>query len=201
MVADSDPKNNSNFKTYEVSATKRLANNWQLISSYSATRRHVPFAPGSQVNPNTEININDDTWIWIGKVAGSYVFPKGIVSGASYNIRNGDRLARQVLLRPPAGVSASVTQLVVNAAPVGSFNLDNVGLLDLRVAKRFRLGQSQTFELRLDCFNALNANPVTSVVVRAGPTFGNATASESGGQNGTGLTPPRVFQIEGHYSF
>jgi len=201
MVADSDPKNNSNFKTLEVSATKRLANNWQLISSYSATRRHVPFAPGSQVNPNTEINIADDTWIWIGKLAGSYVFPKGIVSGASYSIRNGDRLARQVLLRPPAGVSASVTQLVVNAAPIGSLSLDNVGLLDLRVAKRFRLGQSQAFELRLDCFNALNANPVTSVVVRAGPTFGNATASESGGQNGTGLTPPRVFQIEGHFSF
>ena len=135
----------------------------------------------------------------IGKVAGSYVFPKGIVSGFSYNIRNGDRLARQVLLRAPSG--SSIATLVVNAAPVGTLNLDNVALLDLRAAKRFPLGQGRTFELRLDCFNALNANPVTSIVNRSGATFGNATASESGGQNGTGLTPPRVFQVEGHFSF
>ncbi len=199
MVADADPKNNSNFKTMEFSATKRLANNWQLLSSYSVTKRHIPFTPGSQLNPNTEINIVDDTWIWIGKVAGSYVFPKGIVSGFSYSIRNGDRLARQVLLRAPSG--SSIATLVVNAAPIGSLNLDNVALLDLRAAKRFPLGHGRTFELRLDCFNALNANPVTSIVNRSGATFGNATASESGGQNGTGLTPPRVFQVEGHFSF
>jgi hypothetical protein len=197
MVADADPKNNSNFKTIEFAATRRLANNWQLLGSYSATKRHIPFAPGSQVNPNTEINVADDTWVWIGKAAGSYVFPKGIVGGFSYNVRNGDRLARQVLLRG----GGSVSTLVVNADPIGSLNLDTVSLLDLRVAKRFALGQSRAFEVRLDCFNALNANPVTSIVVRAGSTFGNATASAGGGQNGTGLTPPRIFQVEGHFSF
>ena len=90
---------------------------------------------------------------------------------------------------------------VVNAEPIGSFSLENVGLLDLRAAKRFTLGSGRSLELRLDCFNVMNVNPVTSVVVRSGPTFGNATASESGGQNGTGLTPPRIFQIETRFSF
>jgi hypothetical protein len=47
----------------------------------------------------------------------------------------------------------------------------------------------------------MNVNPVTSIVVRSGATFGNATASENGGQNGTGLTPPRIFQLEWRYTF
>jgi hypothetical protein len=89
----------------------------------------------------------------------------------------------------------------VNADPIGSLSLDTVALLDLRASKHFKLGQSRVLEVRLDCFNALNADPVTSIVVRAGPTFGNATASAGLGQNGTGLTPPRVFQLGGRISF
>jgi hypothetical protein len=119
------------------------------------------------------------------------------MSGASYSIRNGNRLARQVLLRG----GSSITTFVVNAEPVGSLSLENIGLLDLRVAKRFGLGLGRSLELRLDCFNAMNVNPVTSIVTRAGPTFGNATASADGGQNGTGLTPPRIFQIETRFTF
>jgi hypothetical protein len=121
------------------------------------------------------------------------------MSGASYSIRNGARLARQVQIQAPAG--ASITNLVVNAEPIGSLSLENIGLLDLRVAKRFGLGLGRNLELRLDCFNVMNVNPVTSVVVRAGSTFGNATASADGGQNGTGLTPPRIFQFETRFTF
>ena len=132
-------------------------------------------------------------------MSGSYTFPKGILAGANYSIRNGSRLARQVQIIAPAG--ASITNLVVNAEPIGSLSLENIGLLDLRVAKRFGLGAGRSFELRLDCFNMMNVNPVTSIVTRAGPTFGNATASADGGQNGTGLTPPRIFQIETRFTF
>ena len=109
------------------------------------------------------------------------------------------RLARQVQIIAPAG--SSIANFVVNAEPIGSLSLENVGLLDLRVAKRFALGQGRNVELRLDCFNVTNVNPVTSIVTRAGTTFGNATASADGGQNGTGLTPPRIFQIETRFTF
>jgi hypothetical protein len=196
-IVNDDPKNNSTFKTIEFAATRRLSGGWQLLGSYSATKRHIPFVEGSALNPNAEINVADNTWTWIGKLSGSYTFPKGIMSGASYSIRNGSRLARQVLLRG----GGSIATLVVNAEPIGSLNLENVGLLDLRIAKRFGIGLGRTLELRLDCFNAMNVNPVTSIVTRAGSTFGNATASESGGQNGTGLTPPRIFQIETRFTF
>jgi hypothetical protein len=198
-LVNDDPKNNSTFKTYEFAATRRLSDGWQLLASYSATKLDVPFNDGSALTPNAEINVANRTWSWIGKLSGSYTFPMDVLAGASYSVRNGARLARQVLVRAPAG--ASIPTLVVNAEPIGSLSLENVGLLDLRVARRFRLGQSRSVELRLDCFNALNVNPVTSIVTRAGPTFGNATASESGGQNGTGLTPPRIFQMETSFTF
>jgi hypothetical protein len=188
-------KYNESYKTIEFAATKRLANNWQLMGSYSATKINNP--GGSPANPNTEINTGNHTWTWIGKLSGSYVFPKDIVTGFSYNLRNGARLARQVQLRG----GRSITNIVVNAEPVGSLNLENHGLLDVRVAKRFRLQGGHAFELRLDCFNFLNADPVTSIVTRSGSSFGNATASAGGGQNGTGLTPARIFQFEVDYSF
>jgi hypothetical protein len=196
-LVNDDPKNNSTFRTIEFAATKRLADGWQFMGSYSATKKNIPFVELSALNPNTEINTADKTWTWIGKLSGSYVFPMDIIGGVSYSIRNGARLARQVQIFG----GGSITNLVVNAEPIGSLSLENVGLLDLRAAKRIQLGSGRAFEIRLDCFNALNANPVTSIVVRSGPTFGNATASESGGQNGTGLTPPRIFQLEGRFTF
>ena len=199
-IVNDDPKNDSTYKTIEFAATRRLSSGWQLLGSYSATKRNVPFVDGSALTPNAEINVADNTWTWIGKVSGSYTFPKGILGGASYSIRNGARLARQVQIVAPAG-TASIANFVVNAEPIGSLSLENVGLLDLRVAKRFGLGLGRTLELRLDCFNVMNVNPVTSIVTRAGPTFGNATASADGGQNGTGLTPPRIFQIETRFTF
>ena len=52
----------------------------------------------------------------------------------------------------------------MNAEPIGSFSLEDVALLDLRVAKRFGLGSRSDLELRLDCFNVMNVNPVTSIV-------------------------------------
>ena len=199
-LVNDDPKNDSTYKTIEVAATRRLSGGWQLMGSYSATKRNVPFVEGSALTPNAEINTADNTWTWIGKASGSYTFPKGILGGISYSIRNGARLARQVQIIAPAG-TASIANLVVNAEPIGSLSLENVGLLDLRVAKRFGIGAGRNLEVRLDCFNALNVNPVTSIVTRAGPTFGNATASADGGQNGTGLTPPRIFQIETRFTF
>jgi hypothetical protein len=201
QIVNDNSANDSTFKTIEMALTKRMADNWQFMASYSATKRDVPFGEGVSsalpLNPNAEINVADRTWVWMGRLSGTYAFPKGFVGGFNYNIRNGDRLAREVLLRG----GTSIPTLVVNAEPIGSLSLDNVSLLDLRLAKRIELARGSRLELRLDCFNVLNANPVTSVVVRSGPTFGNATASGSGGQNGTGLTPPRIFQLEAQFVF
>jgi len=125
------------------------------------------------------------------------VFPKGILGGFSYNIRSGDRLARQVLLQG----GKEVASVVVNTDLPGSLKLENIPVLDLRATKRFTFQKGRTVEVRLDCFNSLNASPVQSIVVRSGTTFGQATASAGGGQNGTGLTPPRLFQLGGTFGF
>ena len=194
-VANVHPKYNNNYKTVELSMTKRLSSKWQLMGSYSYTKNHNPF-PASTTNPNSEINVADFTSSWIGKMSGSYVFPKGILGGFSYDVRTGVRMARQVLLQG----GKQVTSVAVNAALPGTLNLDNIALLDARVSKRFNL-QKSTFEVRLDVFNILNASPVQSIVVRASSTFGQATASGGGGQNGTGLTPPRLLQLGGTFTF
>ena len=76
-LVNDDPKNDSTYKTIEFAATRRLSKGWQLMGSYSATKRDVPFPDGSALTPNAEINTADHTWTWIGKLAGSYTFPMG----------------------------------------------------------------------------------------------------------------------------
>lgn len=43
-VAVHDSRANQSFGTIEVAALKRLANRWQLLASYSATKKHCPIS-------------------------------------------------------------------------------------------------------------------------------------------------------------
>lgn len=139
------------------------------------------------LNPNAEINVADDTWLWIGKVSGSYRFPKGILGSFNYDFRSGDPLARQVLFRG----GTSIPTFVMNVEPIGSLNLPAVKQLDLRAAKQFDLGRGRQFEVHLDCFNALNSNAPTAINVRSGSSYLFPTA----------IPVPRIMQIEGRFTF
>ena len=101
-----------------MASVKRLANRWQLVASYSATKKHRPigavglasssgfgtasptFSPdGTEalyVTPNNEINTTDNTWEWDGKVSGTYIFPAEVLVSASFHHESGDPFARQV---------------------------------------------------------------------------------------------------------
>jgi Carboxypeptidase regulatory-like domain len=71
-----DPVADATYKSVEVAAVKRLANRWQFMASYSATKKDRPLIRGLAVgslntitqieagflNPNEEINRSDRTW-------------------------------------------------------------------------------------------------------------------------------------------
>lgn len=81
-----DPRANQTYRSVEVAVSRRLANRWQFYASYSFTRKHIPFVPNAGtptgttiyvnlLNPNAEINNDDNTAEWLGKVQGSYIPP------------------------------------------------------------------------------------------------------------------------------
>ena len=175
------------FKTIEVAAAKRFSHGWQLSTSYSATKLNEPVAESAVYTPNAEINTANNAWEWLGRVSGAYSFPYGVQASANLEMRNGAAQARQVLL--VGGVR--VPSLLVNAEPLGSFYLPTVRNLDLRAEKSFNLRANRKIAVRLNVFNALNANTTLNWVLQSGALFKNPLT----------IMPPRLFALSATYTF
>jgi hypothetical protein len=112
-----DPAATERFTSLDFAFMKRLSGRWQLLASFSATKRNVPVLVGptgsefdSNVmagprDPNAEINTSDQNWEWLGKVSGLYRFPYQIMGSANYEHRGGYPWAREVLFTGGAGLS------------------------------------------------------------------------------------------------
>ena len=193
-----DPDADSTYKTIEVAATKRLAQGWQFMASYTATKVNIPFGVGNPplaFNPNAEINAADDTWEWEGKIAGSYAFPYQILASANFEHRSGTPQARQVLFTG----GQAIRSIVLNVEPIGSLRLPSTNLLDLRVGKRYALGGARTLEFRADVFNALNINTLKIRNVRSGATF-LAPRTNLGSSIGS-IVEPRILHLGASFLF
>jgi hypothetical protein len=167
-----DPNADHTYKSIELAAARRLADGWQFSASFSATKSHIPFgAEQLAFNPNAEINVANDTWEWLGKASGAYFFPAQIVASFAFEHRSGNPEAREVLFRG----GRQIPTLVVKVEPVGSSRLPNTNLLDLRVERRFSIGPRQ-LAARLNVFNVLNKNTVTTRNIRSGADFLRPTA-------------------------
>lgn len=191
-----DPSGTQRFKTIEMAASKRLADNWQLMASYSATKKDIPwltnsgstdFRPLTTNDPNAEIFSSDRTWDWQWKMSGAYQFPYGLMGSANYQVVSGNVWARQVQFRGGVQIPA----IVLNVEEIGSQRLETNKVLDLRVEKTFRFAGSQRLQVRLNVFNATNTNTTTTITARAGANFNRITA----------ILPPRIIVTSVGYDF
>lgn len=182
-----DPSATETFKTIEMAATRRLANGWQLLASYSATKVNIPVPAESNINPNTLINTANRTWEWLFRASSAYVLPRGIMLSANFEHRSGDPQARTVLLTG----GGTIPSIRVNAEPIGSLRLPNLNLLDLRVSKRFNLGSGRNLNAQVNVFNVMNINTTTGRIVASGATYLKPTA----------IVVPRIVDFNIAYSF
>jgi hypothetical protein len=201
-----DPKADQTFKSIDLSVFKRLSRNWQFLGSYSATKRNVPIGFTNQtgpatdgnlefngnvesgpLTPNAEINTSDREWEWSAKLSGVYLFPLQIMTSANFEHRSGYPWARRV--RFTGG--QTIPNITLNVEPIGTRRLPHTNQLDLRVEKTFDLVNRHRVAVRMNVFNALNANEVLSVVRLSGATFGLPTA----------ITPPRIAEFSMSYTF
>ena len=198
-----------NYKTLEIATVKRLSNNWQLVASYSTTKKNYPigapglaratgfgtasptFSPAGDnagfLTPNTEINTTDNTWEWDAKVSGTYVFPADFIVSSSFHHTSGDPFARQV--RFTGG--RTVPFAIVNVDPIGTYRRPHLNVMTARVEKRFTFASSQTATISLNIYNALNTNTVTALQNRSGPDFLQPLS----------IVPPRLAEISLAYRF
>jgi carboxypeptidase family protein len=204
-----DSAANQSFKTIEVATVKRLSNRWQMVASYSATKKDWPIgaaglargtgfgtssptfsAAGDNagyLTPNALINTSDETWDWDAKIAGTYILPREILASATYHHTSGDAFARQV--RFTGG--RTIPTITLNVDPIGTYRRPDVALVNFRLEKRFTLPRAQIATVTLNLYNALNANTVTGLQNRSGASFLQPLS----------ILPPRLAEIGLAYRF
>ncbi len=197
-----DPHSDQSYRSYELAASKRLSNRWQFMASYSATKSRIPYvqntsgtgdfvAPGLAVflttyDPNAEIFAANNTWEWLTRASGAYTFPADILLSAHFENRSGIPFARTV----SATGGAQIPSIVVRVEPIGARRTPNVNILDFRVEKAIHVGR-QKLAVRLNLYNALNINTVTSLNQQSGATFLGPTA----------IVPPRTAEFNVQFNF
>jgi len=198
-----DPNVNQTFKSIELSGSKRLANRWQMMASYSATKKDVPVTTGLAprdfgdgfrtihevgfYTPNDNINRADRTWEWDAKFSGSYLLPADVLVSANFHHISGDVYARTVQFRD----GVTIPSIRLNVEPIGSIRSPNINNLTFRVEKDFRLRTAQKLAVRLDIYNALNANTATRIQPNSGETFLGTRD----------IMFPRLAEISASYTF
>ena len=136
-----DPSLTNTYKAFEVTASKRSSQNWQMMATFGSTWRDQPVG-GDLValTPNAEIFTARKYRDWYGKVGGSYRFTRpGVLASANLTAVNGEPYARTVLFTG----GRTITSIVVPVEPIGTRRYPNVYLLDLRVEKALQFGQPQ----------------------------------------------------------
>jgi hypothetical protein len=197
-----DRNADASYKSLEIAAVKRLANRWQFMASYSATKKDRPLIPDLNLvgnlnavtaietgfhNPNEEINRADRTWDWDAKLSGAYIFPGDVTVSANFHHFSGDVFARTV--RFEGGVT--IPSIELNVEPVGSQRLPNINNLTFRVEKSFALRAAHRVAVRFNVYNALNANSALEVRTQAGEEF----------LRPRDIMPPRLAEVSASYSF
>jgi len=193
-----DAKSDANFKSFELAASKRLADRWMFMASYSATKLGIPYIPSqtaslgaalTNFDPNAEINAANHTWEWLSKVSGAYLFPADVQVSGNFEHRSGDPWARQVSFTG----GQQIPSMTLRVEPIGTRRLPHLNILHLRAEKSFRLrrGQGQRVALRLNVYNALNINTVLTVTQLSGRSFLRPRT----------IAPPRIAEFSVSYTF
>jgi len=205
MMPINDPRADPTYKSFELAAVRRLANRWQFMVSYSATKVNRPMnydlaiSPeingdeqrssiyAANYNPNAEFNTAVRTWDWDAKFTGSYLFPADVLVSANFHHNSGEPFARTVRFEG----GETIPDIVMNVEPIGTRRLPNINLLTLRLEKNFRLTAAQRVAVRLNVYNALNANTAIEVRERSGDEF---LLTQD-------IMLPRLFELSFSYTF
>ena len=177
----------------ELTATKRMADRWQLLAGLTIGRDRGLYDRGLNDdfnNPNLAVNRNDaivgQDSTYIGKLVGTYVLPREFTLSTNLRYFTGQPVLKQITLR---GLTQGTVSIL--AAPPGTFRLDDVTLWDIRGSKVFKLARGAEFEAMIDVFNVLNQGANTVINTNAGPTFGRPVQ----------ILPPRIARLGARVKF
>jgi hypothetical protein len=119
------------------------------------------------------------------KLGGTYPLPWSLNVSGTFQSYPGTRnygsgatnldYLQQTYIVPAALLTPGQASETVNLNTPGSLYLPRSNQLDLRFARKFKLGSRGSWQVQGDLFNALNSHPVLAVATNYGTALGNAT--------------------------
>lgn len=156
----------SDFYTWEITATRRQSKRWSLLASFSNmwSRQGV-----TRLTPNALINTTDgrDAFSeWQARLSSNLQLWRGLEVTPMLRAQAGRPYAPTFIAR-----LNYQSNVAINAAPKGDQRNDNVAVFDVRVAKAVSFGQGKRMRGFLDVYNITNTNAVQDMTVSYGANF------------------------------
>ena len=166
------PSYDGNYHTVEFALNRRLKNKWMLLTSFEHTWASdfrsptqastsalgvVRQATAFLWQPNQRRFGKETTTFWNFKLLGRYELPWDLAVAASYKLQSGFQYGRYASVAlPNAGAqNIAMESVTANRSP-------NVGILDIRAEKSFKIGGSREVTAMVDVFNATNNDVVSN---------------------------------------
>jgi hypothetical protein len=171
----------TNYYTWEIAATRRLAGSWSLLASFDRIWAHEG-AIAANATPNLLINTVDGEnrfTNWQAKVNATVVLPWNLRVTPILRHQSGTPFART--FSAALNYSSAVT---IKAEPVGGERTPNITLFDVRAEKVIRVGQNRVSAF-FDAYNIFNSNDPQTLTTTSGSAWLFPAA----------ITPPRVARV------
>jgi hypothetical protein len=174
------------YTGFELTASKRLSNNWQAVASLVVSEMEVIKTTGAVETsgvfdtPNDLINakgLDTNNRPYQLKLQGTYFFDFGLVVSGFYRLAAGFPYTRELTVTGlPQG------PITIFAEPRGSSRADTSNIVDLRLEQMFDLGGGLTgsrIGLNLDVFNLFNSAAVGDYGRLTGVDYGDPRAVQN----------------------
>ena len=176
--SDSD----SDYYTWEITATKRPGARWSLLASFAETwNREAALGSGNDFTPNALINTvngQDRFTTWQAKLHGTVSLPLEFRVVPVLRSQSGVPFARTFVRTLNYG------NATIKAERVGASRTPTITLLDLRTEKAFRIARARMMGF-FDVYNLFNTNAEQTLTTSSGASWLRPTA----------ITGPRILRI------
>jgi len=182
------PNANSDYYTWELTATRRESKGWSLLASFAETWSHeTNLTGGAAYSPNSLINTDNGLNIyktWQGKINATFSLPGEVRFTPVYRHQSGVPFGRTFV----AGLNYGNATIL--AEPFNSERTPNINIFDVRSEKSFRIGTTRITAF-FDVYNIFNTNAEQDLTKSSGSSFLRPVA----------ITPPRVARIGGKFQW
>jgi len=176
------PDSDSEYYTWEITATKRQSARWSMFASFTTTWHHeAALGTGSDFTPNTLINATGGQnrfRTWQAKLNGTMSFPWGVRAVPVLRHQSGTPFARTFVQTLNYG------NATIKAEPIAANRTPHVTLVDVRVEKVFPVRAVRIMGF-FDVYNMFNTNAAQTLNTSSGTSWLRPTA----------ITGPRVLRI------